>query len=200
VIRFLLAILLWCCAAAASAHEVRPAFLKATELNAGEFQVVWKQPVISGRRLSIKPTFPEDCTQTEPRLERNGATVSERFTVTCGLQSGALSLPGLENTLTDAFVEIGYLDGTVRTALLKPSDPKLDFGGPQASPAKDYLWIGVEHIMPNPARRWPESLGRGDGLHPCPLSNPRRDGFGRRHPTFASRRNSHRRIDCVIGY
>jgi len=131
----------------AFAHEVRPAFLRATEVSAGEFKVVWKQPVLSGRRLKITPTFPQGCEQTQPRLDRSGDTVSERFTVSCNLREGSLSLPGLENTLTDAFVEITYLDSEARTALLKPSDPVLNLSGPKASPAGEYLRIGVEHII-----------------------------------------------------
>jgi hypothetical protein len=113
----------------------------------GEFNVVWKQPVLSGQRLRIRPTFPESCTQTQSRLDRTGNTVAERFNVSCDLREGVLSLPGLENTLTDAFVEITYLNGDVRAALLKPADLSLPLSGPQASPAKDYLWIGVEHII-----------------------------------------------------
>jgi len=145
--RLLLAFCLWCVALAAPAHEVRPAFLRATETAPSEFSVIWKQPVLSGQRLRIRPTFPENCTQTEPRLDRSGDTVAERFKVSCDLRQGLLSLPGLENTLTDAFVEISFLDGTARTALLKPANPTLSLSGPQASPAKDYLWIGVEHII-----------------------------------------------------
>jgi hypothetical protein len=113
----------------------------------GEFNIVWKQPVLSGQRLRIRPNFPEDCTQTEPRLDRSGDTVAERFKVSCGLRQGTLSLPGLENTLTDAFVEIIYLDETNRSALLKPTDPTLPLGGPKASAAKAYVGIGVEHII-----------------------------------------------------
>ena len=147
MIRFLLTFCLWCMTTASFAHEVRPAFLRAAETAPNTFNVVWKQPVLSGRRLRIRPSFPEACAQTEPRLDRSGDTVAERFTVTCNLKDGTLSLPGLENTLTDAFVEISYLDGSVRSALLKPASPTLSLSGPQASPAKAYLWIGVEHIM-----------------------------------------------------
>ena len=147
MIRVLLALLLWCAAAAANAHEVRPAFLRATEVAPSEFDVVWKQPVLSGQRLRIRPTFPSDCTQTEPRLDRSGDTVAERFKVSCDLRQGTLSLPGLENTLTDAFVEIVYLEETNRSALLKPADPTLQLGGPKASAAKAYVGIGVEHII-----------------------------------------------------
>lgn len=147
MIRLLLALCLWCAAATSFAHEVRPAFLRATETAAGEFDIVWKQPVLSGQRLRIRPAFPDDCTQTEPRLDRSGDTVAERFTLTCDLRQGAISLPGLENTLTDAFVEITYLDGTARTALLKPAYPTLGLAGPKTSPAKAYIGIGVEHIL-----------------------------------------------------
>ena len=145
--RLLFALVFWCLSYAASAHEVRPAFLRATETSADEFNIVWKQPVISGQRLRITPTFPVECKRTEPRLDRTGDTVAERFVVSCPLKQGVLSLPGLENTLTDAFVEIAYLDGTARSALLKPADPTLSLSGPQSSPAGDYLWIGVEHII-----------------------------------------------------
>jgi hydrogenase/urease accessory protein HupE len=137
----------FCLTTQSFAHEVRPAFLRITETAAGEFSVVWKQPVLSGRRLRIKPTFPEGCTQSEPRLDRSGQTVAERFTVQCELKSGTLALPGLENTLTDAFVQIAFLDGSSRSALLKPAEASLSLSGPQASPAKDYLVIGVEHII-----------------------------------------------------
>lgn len=145
--RLFLAICLWCLAFSASAHEVRPAFLNVTETKPGEFTVIWKQPVLAGQRLRIRPTFPEDCAPTPPRLDRSGNTVAERFELSCDLRGGTLSLPGLENTLTDTFVQITYLDGAAQTALLKPADPTLALSGPQASPAKEYLWIGVEHII-----------------------------------------------------
>lgn len=137
----------WDLSISAFAHEVRPAFLRAAEVSAGEFKVVWKQPVLSGKRLKIKPTFPPNCQTSEPRLDRTGDTVSEHFTVNCDLRKGTLSLPGLERTLTDAFVEIAYLDGEPRTALLKPANPSLSLSGPKSSPAGDYLRIGVEHII-----------------------------------------------------
>ncbi len=144
---FYLFLSVWGLSFSAFAHEVRPAFLRAAEVSVGEFKVVWKQPVLSGKRLKIKPTFPPDCPQSEPRLDRTGDTVSEHFTVTCDLRQGTLSLPGLERTLTDAFVEIAYLDGEPRTALLKPANPSLNLSGPKSSPAGDYLRIGVEHII-----------------------------------------------------
>lgn len=131
----------------ASGHEVRPAFLKITESEPGVFSVLWKQPVIEDRRLKIIPTFPEGCDRSSSQQSRNAGTVSESFTVTCALQSGMLTLKGLEHTLTDAFVEITYQDGDTKRSLLKPSDPRLNLSAPVPSAATAYLKIGVEHIL-----------------------------------------------------
>jgi len=131
----------------ASAHEVRPAYLKLTETHASEFAVTWKQPVLDGRRLKIKPTFPEGCNQTPPVVSRKGVTIIERSVLSCPLTSGEVTLSGLERTLTDVFTEINYLSGETRMAVIKPTNPTMVLGGASESAAKHYLWIGVEHII-----------------------------------------------------
>jgi hydrogenase/urease accessory protein HupE len=146
--RILLSIWLWLCLGlSASAHEVRPAYLNLTETSPSEFSVTWKQPVLDGKRLKIKPTFPAGCTQTTPVMDRKGVTVTERSVLSCPLNEGSITLAGLERTLTDVFVEITYLSGDPRSALVKPSNPQIDLAGSPSSPAKHYLWIGVEHII-----------------------------------------------------
>lgn len=146
--RLWLSIILWAfLSLSASAHEVRPAYLSLTETNPAEFSVVWKQPVLDGKRLTIKPTFPQECIQTAPIATRKGATITERSKLNCPLTEGEITLAGLERTLTDVFAEINYLSGETRTALVKPSNPRIALGGKASSPAKHYLWIGVEHII-----------------------------------------------------
>lgn len=135
------------CAARSYAHEVRPAFLKLKETAQSEFSVLWKQPVLDGKRLRIKPEFPEECTRTEPTQSIRVSTVSEEFTVGCSLDTGRITLAGLERTLTDIFVEIDYLDVPTRTALLKPSSPFLDLSGPAQSSTRGYLGMGITHIL-----------------------------------------------------
>lgn len=147
--RIILGIYIWLCfSLVASAHEVRPAYLSLTETKPSEFSVTWKQPVLDGRRLRIKPAFPEGCTQTEPVTSRTGATIIERTVLTgCTLIEGRIAIDGLERTLTDVFAEINYLSGETQMAVLKPSAADMVLGGPIGSPAKHYLWIGVEHII-----------------------------------------------------
>jgi hydrogenase/urease accessory protein HupE len=145
---FLAVILVWLCAGAALAHEVRPAFLSLTETAPAEFSVLWKQPVMESKRLRIRPGFPETCTQTTPKLTRNGGTVNERSRLTsCLLTEGEITLTGLERTLTDVFVQINYLNGEARTALIKPAAPRMALGGKAQSPARHYLRIGIDHIL-----------------------------------------------------
>lgn len=142
--------LLWvglCLSSQALAHEVRPAFLKITETEPSKFSVLWKQPVLDGKRLRIVPMFPEGCVQTSPVQSRQSGTINETSQLSCGLQNGEIKLEGLERTLTDAFTEIAYLDGTVRRQLLKPASPSLNLSTASESVAKQYLWIGVEHIL-----------------------------------------------------
>jgi len=143
-----LAFLLWLLAFSASfAHEVRPAFLSLTETAPSEFSVLWKQPIIDGKRLKIKPTFPEACSQSDPKLTRRGGTVNERSILSCPLTEGKIVLEGLERTLTDVFAEINYLNGETRTALIKPATPRMALGGAPESPARHYLRIGIDHII-----------------------------------------------------
>lgn len=147
--RIILGICLWLCLSlTVSAHEVRPAYLSVTETQSSEFSVTWKQPVLDGRRLKIKPVFPESCVQSESVTSRTGATIIERTVLSgCALKQGAISIGGLERTLTDVFAEINYISGETQMAVLKPSSAEMLLGGPIGSPAKHYLWIGVEHII-----------------------------------------------------
>ena len=145
---FLIAAALWFCAAAANAHEVRPAYLQVTETISGQFDVVWKQPIISGKRLKIIPIFPEGCEEMSPRdIRNNGATATESYALSCTLKTGIINFEGLERTLTDVFVRLDYLHGTQKSGVVKPSAARFDLGSENTSPARDYIKIGVDHII-----------------------------------------------------
>lgn len=132
----------------AQAHEVRPAYLQITENESGIFDVVWKQPVLDGKRLRIQPVFPENCAETSVRdIRTTGATATESYTITCPLTVGLITLDGLERTLTDAFVRVDYLNGEQKSGVIKPSRPSFDLGSENTSPAIDYIKIGVDHII-----------------------------------------------------
>ena len=142
----LAALLLWLLAGPALAHEVRPALLT-VEHNGSGYDVTWKQPINAGRRLKLTPVFPDGCDPTPSRLEADGATVRERFTIACDLTGGALRIEGLERTLTDAYVRITEADGSTRSALIKPSDPVWDLSVPSPPAVRAYFGEGIKHIV-----------------------------------------------------
>lgn len=132
---------------AAQAHEVRPAYLKVTEVTEAIFDVSWKQPILDGRRLRLAPSFPSDCETTKPERTITAAdSLTKIWQISCPLTAGNIAFDGLEATLTDIFVQVDYLSRDPISAVVKPVDPKLDISTPSGSPAKAYLGIGVEHV------------------------------------------------------
>lgn len=131
----------------AQAHEIRPAYLKISEQAEGYFEVSWKQPVLSGRRLKIEPVFPQDCERDEAKQHLSSFAITQNFELKCSLREGEISIDGLGKTITDVFVEINYLDQETLTKLLKPRSPVLDISKPAGVGTAAYFIIGVEHII-----------------------------------------------------
>ncbi|MEP6275838.1 MAG: HupE/UreJ family protein, partial [Hyphomonas sp.] len=69
----------------AAAHEVRPAYLEITETEAGQYDVIWKQPVLDGRRLKLEPMFPGECARRNERMSAPAATLITRWSMICDL-------------------------------------------------------------------------------------------------------------------
>ena len=136
-----------CAALPALAHEVRPAYLELTETSPGNFEAVWKQPLLDGRRLKLDPVFAQDCTRSRERAESNGITLVTRFALACSLREGTLAIDGLDMTLTDVFVRIDRKGGDDLSALLKPGAAALDLATAKGAPVAAYFVIGVEHIL-----------------------------------------------------
>jgi hypothetical protein len=132
----------------AAAHEVNPAFLELTETESGQFDVVWKQPIKDGRRLKLDPVFPEDCETSPIALEGAVGAVVSRWTLSCALNEGEIRVDGLDRTLTDVFVQIHRIDGSVASVVLKPAAAAFELGEETSSaPLLAYFRIGVDHII-----------------------------------------------------
>ena len=145
--------------APAAAHEVRPAYLELTEVSAGRFEVLWKQPVLADaepglvRRLPLRPAFPAQCREAGRALpELTAAALLERWTIDCGaegLGDAPIEIAGLPRTLTDVLLRVRFVDGEAVDHLLRPEAPRVavspETGGGMAVPA--YLRLGVEHLL-----------------------------------------------------
>ena len=142
-----------------AAHEVRPAYLELTEVSAGRFEVLWKQPVLADaepglvRRLPLRPTFPAQCREAGRALpELTAAALLERWTIDCGAEGlghAPVEIAGLPRTLTDVLLRVRFVDGAAVDHLLRPEAPRVvvspEGGGGMAVPA--YLRLGVEHLL-----------------------------------------------------
>ena len=142
-----------------AAHEVRPAYLQMTEMSAGRFEVLWKQPILPDadpglvRRLPIAPRFPSHCRESDQALpDLTASALIERWTLTCGepgLLGAEIAIDGLPRTLTDVLLRVRLLDGTSVDHLLRSEAPRValsrESGGGAAVPA--YLLLGIEHLL-----------------------------------------------------
>lgn len=135
----------------AVAHEVRPAYLELREEHPGEFNVLWKTPMLGERRLALNPDIsgPADIlTPVATRMTGSAAVQTWRIRVEV-LRGRTLRIVGLEHTLTDALVRIAFADGGTWVQRLTPQAPAAVIPERQEawSIAGTYFKLGVEHIL-----------------------------------------------------
>lgn len=141
----------------AAAHESRPAFLSVTEIDGEVFQAVFKQGEgldATGQRpkqaladVAISVIFPSDCEVSQSSRQSLSGNMTETFKVFCALKTGEIQFAGMDSRLTDVFVELRYLNGDILSTLIKSGDPVLTLGTQKAAPLRDYVKIGIEHIL-----------------------------------------------------
>ncbi|HET6370804.1 MAG TPA: HupE/UreJ family protein [Nitrospiria bacterium] len=137
---------------AASAHEVRPAYLELREAAPGEFAVLWKTPMRGDMRLGVSPEFSgrtETLTPVETREAENAALQTWRLRAVDPLRGQSVRIAGLEGTMTDALIRVEFADGTSWTQRLTPGQPAAVIPVRQSgfAVAGVYLTLGVEHIL-----------------------------------------------------
>ena len=152
IARWVLALLLACCAWAAHADVFRPAYLELREAGEDRYDVLWKVPAQGESRLAVTVQFPEGTEEvTEPvGLFNDGAHVA-RWQVrrNGGLAGQVLSIGGIAGGVTDVIVRVERRDGTSQVERLLPQRPEFTVKGPTgtAEIAWSYLVLGVEHIL-----------------------------------------------------
>ncbi len=154
VVAALVALLVVAFAPAASAHEMRPAYLEVHEHKPGEFHVLWKTPMVGDARLSLFVEFsgaagaPGAATPVESRTPP-GAAVQTWTVRAPTLRGSTLRIRGLDGTMTDTIVRFEFADGTTWTQRLTPRAPSAVVPVRQTAwaVAAVYAGLGVEHIL-----------------------------------------------------
>lgn len=141
---------------AARAHEIRPAYLDLKETAPGQYDVLWRTPVLSGMRLPLALQMPEDVRNLrEPQVDELTDSLVERRWVDAGpggIEGKRIDFPGLQLSITDVLVRIERLNGAHSTDLIHPSRPYLEVPPPRGAlaTAAVFLTQGIEHILFGP--------------------------------------------------
>ncbi len=136
----------------ALAHEIRPAYLEINRIGPDRYDVLWRTPVSSGKRLPVVLRLPDGIANVTTPVERPiSDSVIERRLIDApgGLAGKRIEFVGLQATITDVLVRIEMEDGTHTAIIVRPSRPFVDVPEDQGmlAIAVTYLGQGVEHIL-----------------------------------------------------
>jgi hypothetical protein len=144
----------------AQAHEIRPAYLEIKETAPGQFNVLWRTPVMAGMRLPVVLQMPDGVKNLkEPLVHELSDSLVERRWIDSGpngFSGRRIDFPGLQLTITDVLVRVERLDGTYSTELIRPSRPWMEIAAPPGASATaiafltqgiDHILLGVDHLL-----------------------------------------------------
>lgn len=139
-------------ASSALADEIRPGYLEINEESQNTFSVIWKVPKKAKQKLSLKTHFPDSCNnKTSITSHTVNNALLQRWYIRCtdNIVGKRISIEGIKNGNTDVLLRLKWLDGSVSTALLKPSTPfyTIPKKSSTADIANTYLSLGTEHIL-----------------------------------------------------
>ena len=152
MIRFWIAVLLFCFSTAAQADELRPGYLEFTQMTASDWRLVWKAPIRSGLTADTQPILPMGCkVEGSPTREAGLLAVVTMSNVHCtGAVAGqAIGLSNFGVSQTDVLVRIAPLNRPVQALRLTADNPTAII---KAKPerwqvAQTYFIIGIDHIL-----------------------------------------------------
>jgi HupE / UreJ protein len=142
-----------CALSAAHAHEIRPAYLDLKETAPGQYDVLWRTPVLSGMPLPLVLQIPDDIRNLgQPQVDELTDSRVERRWIDAGptgLEGKRIDFLGLQLTITDVLVRVERLHGAHSTELVHPSRPYIEIPAPRGAlaTATVFLTQGIEHIL-----------------------------------------------------
>ncbi len=101
----------------AFAHESQPGSLEMKQLGLDRWDITWRAPIYYGKPHPARLQLPEDWqTIGQPTERRRPDSILFHRLVTTGgksIEGKIIRFPGLEATITDVFVRVTRLDGSV---------------------------------------------------------------------------------------
>ena len=137
----------------ASAHESQPGSLEIRQLDKERYKITWRAPIYYGKPHPAQLVLPEEWqTVSQPTEQhRADAIIFQRIISTGGgsVQGKVIRFPGLEATITDVFIRLTRLDGSMMSTIARPTKPWAELRGerPWHVTAGEYLGLGFHHIL-----------------------------------------------------
>ena len=153
LLRLLLFVLILAAAGPAAADEFRPAYLQLHQVDAANYDVLWKVPAVDEfTTLKVNPEFPANVSQLTPKQSSyaDGIAVQRwRIHAPGGLNGQTITFSNLSMTRIDVLVRVARSDGTVQLERVMPLSPSFVVS---ASPGplevvQTYTLLGIEHIL-----------------------------------------------------
>jgi len=153
--RFSLFSLLFCAALCNPllAHELQPGSLEIRQLTPDRYELIWRAPIYYNKPHPATLQMP-DSWQTigKPSVRQlSDSALHRRMVKVPGgdIDGATIRFIGLEETITDVFVRISWLNGVQTTAIARPNQPWFKIEGLRSSwqVASDYTLLGVDHIL-----------------------------------------------------
>ena len=138
---------------AASAHEARPAYLEIKEITPGQYNVLWRTPVLAGMRLRVVLQLPAEVKNLRaPEVQELADSFLERRWIDAGpkgLAGKRIEFPGLQMTITDVLVRVEMLDGRKWTTIVHPSQSWVEITAAQTrmQVMSTFILQGIRHIL-----------------------------------------------------
>jgi len=136
-----------------SAHESQPGTLEIKQMAKDRYDVTWRAPIYYGKPHPARLQLPSDWQNIiQPTERRMADSIVFRWVIKPGQKSikgDIVNFPGLESTITDVFVRLTRLDGTMMTAIVRPTKPYVELQGERSwlATAGEYIILGFHHIM-----------------------------------------------------
>jgi hydrogenase/urease accessory protein HupE len=123
------------------------------QVDKDRYEVTWRAPIYFGQPHPARLALPAHWkTVVDPTMRMLPDSQVFRSVVVVGgkgVEGSILRFPGLENTITDVFVRLNRRDGTVMTAVVRPTKPYAQLRGERSwyTTAGEYIGLGFHHIL-----------------------------------------------------
>jgi hypothetical protein len=139
----------------AFAHELRAGYFALKQTDGSSYEVIWKPPVLSGRRLDVVPELPADCVVQNrgTQVSSAGDLIQSSFlSCSAALEGRAVRFAGLSSTLADVLVRLQSHEGKEQALLATPDEPQVTFAESANFPGIfwTYAVLGTQHIWEGP--------------------------------------------------